>query len=250
MIEQGSGLPREIEGGGTGLDSANQFVRVRTSGVRDLVQRLQALAGAAASEANLSKAVLAASRPLKQHYIGLAKQHEATGNLARSVTHKKVTYPGDGVTLIVGPRQTGATASTQSKASGNHAWLVEFGSGPRRPGSSGRRQYVNVHQSINRRMRRSGSFNNTQFEQMGRGYYFLMGSLDERAGAGGKAGYSRDFSDSYGTREQHPIALGPNDTIKPMRALKLMRNTIDATDRQVYAVLESTLQQAISAAGG
>lgn len=249
MIEQGIGDPRELEGGGTGLDRANQFVTVRTAGVRDLVKTLQALAGSAASEAVLSKAVMKAKRPLEQHYIGLANQHEATGNLARSVTHKKVKYP-EGMTVVVGPRQTGPVGSTRDKASGNHAYLVEFGTGRRKPGSQGRRAYINVHQSINRRMTRRGSFNNTQFEQMGRGYYFLMGSLDERAGAGGRPGYSRDFSDSYGTREQHPIALKPGDTIAPMKPLGLMEKTINATDRQVFEILKATLEAGITAAGG
>lgn len=252
MIEQGIGSPRELEGGGTGLDRANQFVTVRTAGVRDLVKTLQALAGSAASEAVLSKAVMKAKRPLEQHYIGLANQHEATGNLARSVTHKKVKYP-DGMTVVVGPRQTGPVGSTRDKASGNHAYLVEFGTGRRKPGSQGRRAYVNVHQQINRRMTRRGSFNNTQFEQMGRGYYFLMGSLDERAGAGGRPGYSRDFAGpgpGGDGRPQHPIVLKPGDTIAPMKPLGLMEKTINATDRQVFEILKATLEAGITAAGG
>lgn len=249
MIEQGIGSARELEGGGTALERANQFVAVKTAGVRDLVKTLQALAGSAASEAVLSKAVMKAKRPLEQHYVGLANQHEATGNLARSVTHKKVKYP-DGMIVVVGPRQTGPVGSTRDKASGNHAWLVEFGTGRRKPGSNNRRAYVNVHQRINGRMARAGSFNNTQFEQMGRGYYFLMGSLDERAGAGGKPGYSRDFSDSYGTREQHPITLKPGDTIAPMKPLGLMEKTINATDRQVFEILKASLEAGITAAGG
>lgn len=248
MIEQGLGSPQELEGGGTGLDRANQFVTIRTAGVRDLVKNLLALAGSAASQAVLSKAVMKAKGPLEKHYIGLAKQHEATGNLARSVTHKKVKYP-EGMTVVVGPRQTGPVGSTKDKASGNHAWLTEFGSGPRKPGSRGRRAYVNVHQMINGRMSRAGSFNNQQFEQMGRGYYFLMGSLDERAGAGGKPGYSRDFASING-RKQHPIALSPGETIAPMKPLGLMEKTINATDRQVFELLKATLEAGITAAGG
>lgn len=217
MIEQGLGSPRELDGGGTALERANQFVTVKTAGARDLVKTLMALAGAASSSAVLERAVMRAKKPLEDHYIGLARQHEATGNLARSVTHKKRKYD-DGVTVVVGPRQTGSARSTKDKASGNHAWLVEFGSGARSPGSKGRRTYVNAHQMINRRMSRVGSFNNRQFASMGRGYYFIMGSLDERAGAGGKAGYSRDFA-SIGGREQHPITLHPGDTIRPMPAL-------------------------------
>jgi hypothetical protein len=157
--------------------------------------------------------------------------------------------------MIVGPRQTGRQASRAGKASANHAWLVEFGSGARKPGSQGRRVYINVHQAINRKMnlrstRRSFSTNDEAFSRMGAGYYFLMGSLNERAGAGGKPGYSRDFSDSRGTREQHPIVLRPGETIAPMPALKLMQNTIDSQQASVLALLRSGLERQITVRGG
>jgi hypothetical protein len=185
-------------------------------------------------------------------YEARAKSHEATGNLSASVTRKYVDYP-EGVVVVVGPRQTGPVGSTSDRRSGNHAWLVEFGTDARKPGSRGRRVYVNVHQSINRRMRKSGSFNNTQFEQMGRGYYFLMGSINEPSRRTGKPGYSRDFAGpgpGGDGRKQHPITLAPGETIAPMKPLGLMEKSISATGASVLAVLRSTLEAEINARGG
>lgn len=250
-LTQGIGEARDI-GGGTAVESANQFVRISTAGVRDLVKRLEELANKATVPATLRKAVRTASKPLMDDYTTRARSHEATGNLAASVTRKYVDYPS-GVACIVGPRQTGPVGSTDRARSGNHAFLVEFGTSARRPGTQGRRTYVNVHQMINRKMSRVGSFNNDQFEQMGRGYYFLMGSKYEpsRQG-GGKAGYSKDFMLGKDGRsgEQHPITLHPGETLAAMPKLELMQKAIAATDRQVFAILKKTLEAEITSRGG
>ena len=250
-LTQGIGEARDI-GGGTALESANQFVRISTSGVRDLVKRLEELANKATTPAILRKAVRTASKPLFDDYTNRAKSHEATGNLAASVTRKYKDYP-EGVVCILGPRQTGPVGSTDTARSGNHAWLVEFGTNARKPGTQGRRTYINVHQRINGKMTRAGSFNNQQFEQMGRGYYFLMGSINEpsRQG-GGKAGYSKDFMLGKDGRsgEQHPITLRPGDTLAPMPKLELMQKAISATDRQVFNILKKTLEAEITSRGG
>jgi hypothetical protein len=251
-LTQGIGAARVFEDGQTGVQKANQFVTVSTAGARDLVQRFLELATAATAPATLRKIVRKSSEPLMKDYAARAAAHEATGNLAASVTRKYVDYP-EGVVCVIGPRQTGPVGSTPDRRSGNHAWLTEFGSGPRKPGSKGRRAYINVHQSINGRMRRSGSFNNTQFEQMGRGYYFLMGSINEPSRRTGKPGYSRDFAGpgpGGDGRQQHPITLSPGDTIAPMPPLGLMEKTISSTASSVLALLRSQLSAEITARGG
>jgi hypothetical protein len=251
-LTQGFGAARILDDGQTSVQSANQFVTVSTAGARDLVSRFLELATAASAPSVLRKAVRKASDPLMKDYGARAKSHEATGNLSASVTRKYVDYP-EGVVVVVGPRQTGPVGSTSDRRSGNHAWLVEFGTDARKPGSRGRRVYVNVHQSINRRMRKSGSFNNTQFEQMGRGYYFLMGSINEPSRRTGKPGYSRDFAGpgpGGDGRKQHPITLAPGETIAPMKPLGLMEKSISATGASVLAVLRSTLEAEINARGG
>lgn len=248
-LEQGIGSPRILDGGETGLQRASGFVNVRTAGVRDLVKNLLGLASQARSQQVLRKVCRAASTPIMKTYSAEAQRHEATGNLARAVTRVYREYESGGA-MVVGPRQTGRVASSAERASANHAWLVEFGSGSRRPGTKGRRTYVNVHQAINGKMTRHSSANDEQFARMGKGYYFLMGSMDERAGAGGRRGYSRDFSDSYGKRKQHPIALKPGETIEPMPALGLMEKTINAQQASVFSILRASLDREITIRGG
>lgn len=249
MLTQSPGSPAVDDAGLTNLDKAGQFVVIRTAGVRDLVQKLIDLAGAASAPAAIEAACRKASVPLFSGYQQRAIEHEATGNLAKSVMTIYRAYPNGGA-AITGPRQTGTGSSKYGVESGNHAWLVEWGSGPRKPGSRGRRAYINVHQSINRRMDRAGSFNNSQFEKMGRGYYFLMGSAKER-GTGNK--YSRDFAgpgDRGDGRRQHPISLGPGDEIAPMPALHLMQDTIAANSRKVFSILKNALETEIAQRGG
>jgi hypothetical protein len=252
VIEQGRGTPRELDGGQTGLERANQFVTVRTAGVRELVSRLQELGNVAVRQRVLRKCLEAAAAPVEASYEAKARAREATGNLADAVDHKFVGYD-EGAAVIVGPRQTGPVGSRPGIESGNHAWLVEFGTGSRSPGSRGRRTYVNVHQMINRRMTRRGSFDNGQFQRMSRGYYFLMGSINEPSRQGkGKSGYSRDFAGpgSGGDgKPQHPITLSPGETIAPMPALGLMERTINETSARSFAILRSSLENEIQIRG-
>jgi len=243
-LSQGIGEARDI-GGSTGIESANQFVTIRTAGVRDLVAELRRRAGSATAPI-LKKIVKRAAMPIEKKYAELARNHTATGNLAASVTHEIKAYADGGVIAVVGPRQTGSVGSTDDARSGNHAWLVEFGTSRRKPGSQGRRAYINVHQAINGKMSRKGSFNNSQFEAMGRGYYFLMGSINEPSRQGsGRAGYSRDFMLGKDGRsgKQHPITLRPGETIAPMKPLKLMQKTIDGTAGQVLEALKAGLER-------
>lgn len=249
MLRPNQGSPATFDDGTTSLERAGQFVSVRTAGVRDLVKRLESLAGAASAPAAVKAACFRAAKPLEDGYRARAREHEATGNLAKSVTTIYRAYESGGA-AIVGPRQTGNGSSKPGVESGNHAWLIEFGTKERKPGSRGRRAYVNVHQSINGKMRRAGSFNNTQFERMGRGYYFLMGSADER-GVGNK--YSRDFAGpgpGGDGRRQHPIVLGPGDSIAGMEPQHLMEDTIQANSRRVFGILKNALETEIAQRGG
>lgn len=242
-----------MEWGQTGLDRANQFVIVRTAGLRDLAKRLESLSNAFESDRALRQAVNKGSNLVKTRYQRKALQHVATGNLAASVTYKDRLYKnpngGQAVVRIVGPRQTGPVGSQEGAESGNHAWLVEFGSGRRRPGTEGRRTYVNVHQLVNKRMvlHPGKSMNDEQFLNAGRGYYFLMGSLKER-GPGNR--YSRDFAGPGPRgdgRKQHPITLKPGETIEPMPAMHLMENTIQETGMDAFNAMQAVLVSAINA---
>lgn len=249
MLTQSQGSAAVLDDGMTGLEKAGQFIVIRTAGVRDLVRRLTDLAGAAAAPQAIRSACLKAAAPLEAGYRQRAKEHEATGNLAKSVMTIYRAYP-DGGAAIVGPRQTGNGSSKPGVESGNHAWLIEFGTKDRKPGSRGRRAYINVHQMINKRMDRAGSFNNTQFEKMSRGYYFLMGSAKER-GTGNR--YSRDFAGPGPRgdgRRQHPISLGPGDTIAGVPPGHLMQDTIAANSRRVFSILKNALESEIAQRGG
>lgn len=247
-LSQGTGAPNLSEDGLTGVERAGQFVTVRTAGARELVRRFRELAAAAAPDI-LQRIVRRASEPIFNDYKALAQRHEATGNLAASVTRKYKNY-AEGAVAVVGPRQTGPVGDRPEARSGNHAWLVEFGTAPRRPGTRGRRTYINVHQMINGKMSRSGSLNDEQFRSKGKGYYFLMGSLDYRRNqAAGRSGYSRDFAGPGPRgdgREQHPITLKPGDTIAGMPALHLMEDTIQANGNEVLAILKSELIKQIN----
>jgi hypothetical protein len=237
MITTSNPTPRYV-GGESSLEKTKGFVTIQTAGVREMAKELQRIAAQAAPRL-LMDAVVKASKPIATAYSAAARQMQATGNLADSVTTEKRPYSQAAV-AITGPRQTGPVGSSDSAVSGNHAWLVEFGSGRRKPGTQGRRTYINVHTMINRRMRLHSSSNDAQFARMSRGYYFLMGSIDEPTRQGkGRAGYSRDFMLGKNGRsgEQHPITLRPGETIAPMPAYHLMEKTIQKTAEAVQSLL-------------
>lgn len=246
-ITVGQGSPLSGDGGLTNLQVANKFVRIETAGARELVKQFQELASRAASVEVLQRIVRKASEPIFDGYKQRAREHEATGNLAASVTRKYKNYP-EGAVAVVGPRQTGPIGDTPKARSGNHAWLVEFGTAARRPGTKGRRTYVNVHQMINGKMSRVGSLDDQKFRTAGGGIYFLMGSKDYRASAGGRPGYSRDFAGpgpGGDGREQHPITLKPGETIRGMPPQHIMEDTVSANGRRVLEILKSELNRQI-----
>jgi hypothetical protein len=238
--------PRVFEGGMTGRQMAEAFVNVRLSGASEVARALEMMAIRAGQNADklLYKAAEQASRHIRDGYK--RKINNVTDNLSKSVQTRppKKKYSGVGV-AITGPVVTGTAGASERSGSGNHAWLLEFGTGRRRPGTQGRRTYLNVHQSINRRMSKIGggnmTFNNSQFERMGKGHYFLMGSKDQptRQAKSG-SGYPHDFgSDSPG--EMHPITLQPGETYGAMPAQHLMEKTISENSGAVLSSLINTL---------
>lgn len=231
-------VPRDFSGQ-TANEIVKGFISIRTGGARELAQQLELIAARADQDAGKlrEKAAKKAAKILEKGYKD--RVNNVTGNLGKSVTSKTEQY--NGVTVVV----TGPSHRKQSRewdvgeepGAGNHAWLVEFGTGARKPGSQSRRAYINVHQSINGRMKKAGSFNNSQFERMGRGYYFIMGSKNEptrkkRAGSG----YPHDFG---------PVVLGPNETYAAMPAKHPMEWTITTRSGAVLNSLMTSLQNYI-----
>lgn len=239
-------IPRTFDGGMTAKQMVEGFVTVQTAGAREVAKRLELMAIRAGKDPGglLKKAVTIASAPIREGYK--KKIRNATGNLAKSVVTKPSKKKYDGVQIAVtGPQVTGPVGADPEKGSGNHAWLVEFGTGPRKPGSQSRRAYVNVPQAINFRMTKVGTFNNSQFERMGRGYYFLMGSKNEptrQAKMG--SGYPHDFMVNA-SGEMHPFALQANETYGPMPAQHPMERTIAENSGQVLNTLINTMQRFI-----
>jgi hypothetical protein len=250
-ITQSNPVPRLV-GGETSLDRTKAFVSIQTSGAREMAQRLVQVAGAY-SEKALLDAVKQASRPIAQEYRNRVKRPlvsnsaGGTGNLAKSVDTKTKSYQAGAVAVaITGPKSTGSLGADETKGSGNHSWLVEFGSGPRRPGTQGRRTYINTHKRINKRFVRSVTMNDAEFAaRRGQGYYFLMGSINERTrqGAAGK-GYSHDFMPD-GKGGTHPFTIGPGETYGAMPAFHVMERAIHATYRDVQTGLLLALQREI-----
>jgi hypothetical protein len=206
---------------------------VQFTGINEFAARLQKAADALGRDqsAFFLRAVRNASLPIKVGYIN--KVRDVTGNLRKSVRTETKNY-GNGVYVaITGPAQSGNRGSDPEEGSGNHAWLVEFGTGYRKPGTQGRRTYVNVHQQINGRMKRTQTMNDEQFARSGVGYYFIMGSRDEPTRQARRgSGYPHDFIHT----------LGPGEMLRPMPAKHPMENTI----RESANVVQTLLNNAIS----
>jgi hypothetical protein len=245
MITQGQGSPRDF-GGRSGKQLAEGFVSVQTAGAREVAEELRRLANRVGEDADklLYESCRDAAKIIQRRYK--AKVGDVTGNLGKSVRIEKRVYSQDGTVLaIVGPYQSGRGASREGAESGNHAWLVEFGSGPRKPGTNGRRTYLNVHQMINGKMKRAGSFNNDQFANMSKGYYYLMGSINEptRQARMGR-GYPHDFGDTGG--KMHPVTLHPGETYGAMPAKHAMEQSISESGSEALNLLINRIQSKIN----
>lgn len=248
MITQGQGSPRSL-GGMTGKQLAEGFVTVQTAGAREVAEELRRVAEevSANSDAILEAECEKAARLIQRAYkrnVG-----NVTGNLSKSTKIRKKSYPEGASIAVVGPWQSGRAESREGDESGNAAWLVEFGTGRRKPGTRGRRTYLNVHQMINKRMTRAGSFNNDQFARMSKGYYYLMGSINEptrqsRAGSG----YPHDFGFTNG--KMHPVTFHPGETYGPMPAKHAMERAIQETGQEVLSTLINGIRGRITALRG
>lgn len=237
MITQGQGSPRTF-GGQTGKSLTEGFVTVKTAGIRELAEKLEALAKGASEAKTLENCVKKAGRHIERGYK--AKIRDATGNLSKSVKIRTKLYDAAAI-AIIGPLQTGTGSATEKNGSGNAAWLFEWGSGARKPGTKGRRTYINVHQMINGKMRRHSSANDKQFANMSKGYYFLMGSKYEDARQAGQGkGYPHDFG--YTSGKMHPIVLHPGDTYGRMPASHAMQKTISEQQGAVFDTLKAAIQ--------
>lgn len=229
---------------GPNLAKAEAFVRVRVTGVAPMIDTLDTLVGVFGRQDRLVKILEQAAIPIRNEYKKKALTHDATGNLAKSTTIKTKKYPSGNAVAIAGPRQTGTQGATSKVASGNHAWLVEFGSnGPRKPSTRNRKTYVSVHKMINRKMTVHSVLEDSEkFAKRSRGYYFLMSSWNEptRKPRAGK-GYTHDFLPDGGVYTLHP-----GETYGAMPAYHLMENTITTKASQVQSILRSGIIDAIN----
>jgi hypothetical protein len=241
MITQGQGSPRSF-GGSTGKSLAEGFVTVKTAGIRELAEELQMLAAKMGEPKALEDAVKKAAEHIRRGYR--SKVGNVTGNLRKSVRIKTKTY--DAATVaIVGPWQSGNAGSREGAESGNAAWLVEFGTDRRKPGTKGRRTYLNVHQMINGKMRRHSSANNQQFANMAKGYYFLMGSINEATRQARQGvGYPHDFG--YTNGKQHPVTLHPGEDYGAMPAKHAMEQTIGEQQGAVFNTLKAAIENTLA----
>jgi hypothetical protein len=234
--------PRILSSGQTGREQTEGFISIRLEGVDDLIQALLRAATQVGEDATprLNAACKVAMREVMDNYKRLVP--DVTGNLKKSVKVRGIKGQrarGVGVAIggpqhvVSGGGKSGDEWDVEVKGAGNHAWLYEFGTGRRRPSTQNRRTYVNVHQQINGRMKRTQTMNDEQFARSGVGYYFIMGSRDEPTRQARRgSGYPHDFIHT----------LGPGEMLRPMPAKHPMENTI----RESANVVQTLLNNAIS----
>lgn len=252
-------MPRLVDGVQTGSRRAQAFSRVKLDGAQDLVLKLIRLSTRFGEDATnpLTKAAKKAARPIMALYA--ENVSDVTGNLRRSITIKDPVnrYPATGI-AVAGPAhyKEGKEWDVLKKKAGNHAYLYEFGTGRRKPGSMKRRTFVNVHQRINGRLRRIGNrgsswFNNEEFENLGKGHYFLMGSKNEqhperRTGSGAFVLIKKDFRNANRKGTTRPYFLRPGATYEAMPASHAMEHAISRGKTQAFNVLKAELTKMIN----
>lgn len=228
---------------------AEVFVKVKVTGIKGVQDVFDSLIEMSERAEILEKICKKAAQPIASEYRAKAKKHDATGNLAKSTKIKGKRYKYAAI-AVAGPEQTGSKGATSKTPSGNHAWLVEFGShGPRKPDSADKKTYINVHKAINGKMtlHRKGE-DADKFQARSRGFYFLMCSYFEptRLARRGK-GYTHDFLPANAENPNiHPYTLHPGETYGAMPAYHLMETTIAARAADVTAKLKSGLIDAIN----
>jgi hypothetical protein len=221
------------------MTKADAFVRVRMEGLGPLVDTLENAVGILKAGELMRPVVKKAAEPIRKTYQQKAKAHDVTGNLWKSVKNKTKVYKSGVAVAIAGPEHTGTMGATGDKPSGNHSWLVEFGSnGRRKPKTRGKRKtYINVHKLINKRFKVVARLEDSEkFEKRSRGYYFIMSSFDEPTRQAKKgSGYPHDFF----------MTLKPGETYGPMPALGLMQSTISEKRSEVNSILRAGIVNAI-----
>lgn len=241
-------LPR----GGTAREAAESFASFDISGIGDLITALERAADKCLQDPGgyLQKSIIKGMEAVRDSYRG--KVNSVTGNLSRATVSRKGKRTYEGIYIAVaGPQHSvaGKEWDVEEKGAGNHAFLLEFGTDRRRPSTQNRRTYLNVHEKINRRFRRITNreggfvFDNEQFEQMGRGYYFLMGSINERhpARRTGRGAFVR--TSGGGTR---PYFLSPNETYGAMRATHPMERAIGDSRQAVLSAVRASLTKFVA----
>jgi hypothetical protein len=229
---------------------AEAFCKVQITGVRDVLNVFDNIIEAMERADVLEKVVRRAAQPIEDEYATMVSRHDQTGNLEASTTIKTKKYPYAAV-AIAGPRQTGRQGATGDFASGNHAWLMEFGSnGDRTPGTAKRKTYINVHKSVNGRMTVHRRLEDAdKFHRRSAGYYFLMSSFMEptRQARRGR-GYSHDFLPAGHDKKQkiHPYTLHPGEQYGAMPAYHIMEDVILANRKEVSDLLRDGLVRAIN----
>lgn len=245
-IELDATQPRIVGDGLTGREAVQGFISIRTAGAREVAKRLELIAARFDQNATAlkKKAIRQACQPLIRSYK--AKVNDITGNLRNSL---RLTFKDYGGVLVgvVGPSHRVSSDEwdvNDKKGAGNHAWLIEFGTGPRKPGSQKRRTYLKVHEAINGRFGRmsrlSATFNNEQFERMGRGYYFLMGSKNVPERKSGKGSFMQT-----GGGETRPYFLAAGETYKGIAPQRPMERTISENSGAVLNTLINSMQKFI-----
>lgn len=227
------------------MANSTDFVRVTLDGLGPMLDTMDSVMNKLQKQESLAKILVKAGAPIKKEYKRLALLHDATGNLAKSTTHKTRKYPSGNVAVIVGPRHTGTKGATDSQASGNHSWLVEFGSnGRRKPDRRGKRKtYISVHKMVNRKMSLHAPYvDSDSFGKMMKGYYFLMSSWRRptRQARAGK-GYTHDFLPDGGVYTLHP-----GETYGAMPPLGLMKKTLLAKGTQARDIAKAGIIEAIN----
>lgn len=232
------------------LSRASAFVSVRMTGVGPMLDIMETLVGTFERQNTLTGILKKAAGPIAKDYKAKALTHDATGNLAKSVTVKTKKYPSGNAVAIAGPKYTGAQGASPTAGSGNHAWLVEFGSnGDRRPSTRNRKTYVNVHQLINRKMTVVAKLEDSEkFAARSRGYYFLMSSWREptRQPRAGK-GYTHDFLPAKDGKSR-VYTLHPGKTYGAMPGYHLMETTIASRGSEALGIVRSGIIDAINKA--
>tara|TARA_Y100000401_G_scaffold38584_1_gene29116 strand:+ start:1137 stop:1832 length:696 start_codon:yes stop_codon:yes gene_type:complete len=223
------------------LGRANAMIHIRMDPrAAVMMDTLKNITKVFAGQKLLAPIVRRAARKIANEYKARAKMIEVTGNLAGSVAVKTKSYGTGTVVAIAGPKHTGTMGATGDQPSGNHSWLVEFGSnGRRKPGTRGtRRTYVDVHKNVNAKMKRVARLEDSEkFAKRAKGFYFIMSSENEPTRQNRKgSGYPHDFF----------MAVQPGETYGAMPARGIMQKSIKAKTPEVNTILRKGILAAIT----